>query len=107
MKGKSYSVWIEAEHWAGNEGTYEDNNIDVFVKFEDGTEWNATFITYKNIYTLSEKNAETGEYLNGRYFWTTDMILVKTIQRKYIKEVIDELINSEDFERIFSRSDEE
>jgi hypothetical protein len=103
LKKQSYSIWIEAEQWDGDIINDEDENSDVIVRFEDGSEWSATFFTYQNIISISEKNKTTGENLNGNYFWASDMILIKGMSRKEIEAVINELIKNGTFERVFAR----
>lgn len=61
-------IWIEAEEWSEGEWNVEDDNLDVIVTFSDRSKWIATFFTYNNIQTLREKNAKTGECMNGTYF---------------------------------------
>jgi hypothetical protein len=56
---------------------------------------------YSNIEKLSQKNKETGECLNGAYFWATDMILVDEVSRKRIEEVVTHLIIEDEFDQIF------
>lgn len=102
MEGKLYSIWIEAEEWAEENINEDDNSTDVMVKFDDGSEWVASFITYQNIISLSEKNEKTGECLNGDYFWASDMILVKKISRDAIERVIKQLILDGEFDSVFS-----
>lgn len=92
MRKNLCSIWIEAEQWAEVNRNEENNNPDVIVKFDDGSEWIASFFTYQNIISLSEKNEKTGECLNGDYFWASDMILVKKISRDAIERVIKKLI---------------
>lgn len=103
MKVQPFSIWIEAEQWDGEIINDEDENTDVIVKFEDGSGWSATFFTYQNIISLSEKNKTTGENLNGIYFWASDMVLIKRISRKEIEAVTKELIKDGTFERVFTR----
>ena len=93
---KISDVWIEAEQWAEGELDPFDDNSDVI----------ATFYTYKNITTLTEKNRKTGECLNGSYLWASDMILIDEIRREKIEKVIDDLIISGDFENAFSNCSE-
>jgi hypothetical protein len=71
-----YSIWIEAEEWASCQWDIVDSNSDVVVRFSNGEEWGATFFTYKNIFTLRDKNRRTGECLEGKYFCATNLILV-------------------------------
>jgi hypothetical protein len=62
---KNYSIWIEAEAWAEGQWNPHDDNTDVFVTFEDGSRWVATFFSYQNVLTLIEKDKQTGECLRG------------------------------------------
>lgn len=101
MKYMQYSLWIEAEHWAEGEWNIYDDNTDAIVTFEDGSRWVASFFTYKNIQSLANKNQQTGEYLQGKYFWGSDMVLVDECSRKRIEEVVEHLIFKGGFEVIF------
>jgi hypothetical protein len=96
-------LWLEFEEWAPGEWDPSDGNSDVKVILTDGSNWVATFFTYSNIETLRKKNAESGECLAGVYFWATDLILIDKLTRSRIKEVIDHLIDEEEFETIFVR----
>jgi len=98
-----YSIWIEAENWAEGQWDIYDVNTDIKVTCSDGTSWVATFYTFQNIYTLTEKNRKTGECLDGKYFWGSDMFLVDECSRNRIEEVIGHLIKNEEFERVFDK----
>jgi hypothetical protein len=98
---QNYYVWIEAEQWASGEWDPADCNSDVMVSFEKDGEWVATFFTYKNLSTLAKKNESTGECLNGKYFWATDMILVDELSRERVEEVVSHLISEGEFENVF------
>ncbi len=95
------TLWIEAEQWASGEWDPADCNSDVKVSFENDGEWVATFFTYKNISTLAKMHRSTGECLNGRYFWATDMILVDELSRARVEQVVADLILEGDFESVF------
>ena len=99
---QNYYIWIEAEEWEVGEWDPEDYNSDVMVSFENNGEWVATFFTYENIKTLAKKNHGTGECLDGKYFWATDMILVDELTRKRVEEVVVRLISEGEFEKVFS-----
>lgn len=103
LPNKVYDIWIEAECLAEGQWNTCDGNTDVIVKFKDGSRWVASFFTYTNIKTLVEKNKKTGECMNGKYFWASDMILIDEVSRKQIEEVIDHLINEGEFEFIFKK----
>ena len=96
------SIWMEFEQWPEG-GAFDalDSNSDVIVRFTDGTKYVATFFTYKNIYSESEANKQSGECLSGKYFWASDMILIDQLSRIQIQNVIDDLIGNGEFESIF------
>ncbi|WP_430509864.1 hypothetical protein [Gottfriedia solisilvae] len=97
-------IWIEAEEWESDYDIF-DENTDVIVKFEDDTEWVASFITYKNILSLRDKNKVTGECLNGKYFWSSDMLLIEDISRKTITNVVTQLLADGEFWRVFKKNE--
>ena len=83
---------------------YVNDNSDVHVEFENGEKYVATFFTYRNIEWLKQKNLKTGECLGGKYFWSSDMIMVERTDRQTIELVINELLTNEEFKSIFSRT---
>ena len=99
---QKYSIWIEAEGWTDGEWTPTDDNTDVTVTFENGKRWVATFFTYQNILSLSEKNRKSGECLGGKYFVATDMVLVDVVSRERIEAVVAEMLRLNEFERYFA-----
>jgi hypothetical protein len=101
MERQNYRVWIETEEWAPGQWDPEDSNTDVIVTRDDGSRWIASFFTYKNIQTLTEKNQATGENLAGAYFWSSDMLLIDKTYRQRIEAVIRDLIDSGAFESVF------
>ncbi|MBD8497244.1 hypothetical protein [Paenibacillus arenosi] len=103
MKNIKRKVWIEAEQWAEGEWDIEDVNTDVIVVFSNRMKWIASFFTYKNIQTIRENNRKTGECLNGSYYWSSDMVLIDIGSSERIHEVINYLIESEEFENVFTR----
>ena len=105
-QSRQYSIWIEADLWAVEDWTPDDVNSDVMVTFEDGSRWVATFFTYQNILSLARKNSQTGECLGGKYFAATDMILVDEFSRERVKQVIDDLLEEEEFEKFFDFCEE-
>ncbi len=95
MVTDKYNVWIESEQWAEGEWDIRNDNTDVIVEFDNKKRWIASFFTYSNINKLVEKNKITGECLNGKYFWASDMILVDEVSRERIQEVIQSFINED------------
>jgi hypothetical protein len=103
LKKRRKHIWIEAEEWAEGEWNIEDVNLDVIVTFSDRSKWIANFFTYKNIQTLRDKNRLTGECMRGAYYWASDMVLIDTASRERILEVIDYLLENDEFGSIFTR----
>jgi hypothetical protein len=103
MDKKFKEIWISGDHTGPMLGgqKYTDDNNDVIVTFTDGSRYVASFFTYQNIVTLTEKNKRTGELLGGKYFWASDMILIDRVDRESIEKVIDDLINDDCFDQVF------
>lgn len=79
-----------------------DDNVDVEVTFSDGSRFVATFFTLANIASLLKQYEQSGECLNGTYFWASDMVIVRELTREAISQTIDDLIQSGEFESAFS-----
>lgn len=102
------SIWIGSEAHGpiiGGQIPY-DNNSNVIVTFIDDTKYAATFFTYDNVQTLRTKNKTTGECLNGKYFWASDMIIVEKINRNEIAQIIDNLLEEHLFDQVFKKTDQ-
>jgi len=80
-----------------------DDNLDVEVRFVDGSRFTATFFTIENIRTLFTKNKLTGECSKGKYLWATEMILVETLDRETMKDTVVGLIRDGEFEEAFTK----
>ena len=52
---------------------------------------------------MRNKNRTTGECLNGKYFWSSDMIIIDKIDKEGIIQVIDHLLEDMVFEQIFKK----
>ena len=100
----TYTIWIEAEEWCTGWDPI-DSNTDVIVHLDDGSRWMATFVSYKNVATLTQKDKQTGESLSGAYFWVSDMILIDETSRKRIEEVIEHLMEEDYFYMIFTKAE--
>jgi hypothetical protein len=99
------SIRLESDNWEPGSWDPQNTNVDVFVKLDDGSEWVASFFTYANIASPTDKNRRTGEYLSGRYFWASDMVLVDTVTHERVAQVVDELIAELEFESAFDKCD--
>lgn len=99
MNQQIKSIWIESEAKGpiiGGE-IHTNDNSDVIVTLVNGVRYVATFFTYENINFLTEKNKQTGENLRGKYFWASNMILIDSIDRTSIEQVVSSLVASGEF----------
>jgi len=76
----------------------QNDNVDVEITLVDGRKFAATFFTLNNIDSLFNKNKVTGECNDGLYFWASDMLLVKKINKVIINKVISDLIENDELE---------
>jgi len=97
FKNLKYSVLCEQISNETNE------NADVIVEFDSGEKFWATFVTYKNLTMLTQKNKDSGECLAGKYFWTANMVLTSKINGSMIKSVIEDFIDNGQFELAFQK----
>ncbi len=95
------SIWIEAEEWAEGEWSPVDQWSDAIVTLEDDSQWVASFVTYRHIETLRERDRQTGECLCGSYFWMTDLIIINEISRVNIERVVNDLLVTGEFRIAF------
>ena len=102
---KIKNIWIGSEENGPIQGGISEtnDNSDVIVTFENGERYVATFFTYENIDWLRHKNQKTGECLNGKYFFATDLILIDKLNRQEVTNVINHLIQEDEFFASFNK----
>lgn len=81
----------------------EDGVTDVIVSFENGEKYAASFFSYQAITRLGVEHETSGAFLNGKYFWSDNMLLIKECNRPIINEVIDSLLDEGDFNTVFKK----
>ncbi len=96
-------IWIEAEERAEGQWNFENDNTDVIVTLTNGEKYVGSFFTYLNVGELTGKNEQTGENLNGKYFWASDMILISNCSRRHIEQVINELHVQDELTTVFNK----
>jgi len=74
-----------------------DDNVDVFVDFETGDRYVATFFTPQNIITLLDRYRESGECAGGLYVWAAHMIVIEQLTKENVKRAVADLIASDEF----------
>ena len=82
---------------------YKSENTDVIVKLEDGTRYIASFFTYRNVVKLETEHQQNGEYLNGKYFWSNNLVLIESCSKENVLEVVEHMIDEGDFNQVFKK----
>ena len=85
------------------EKNYDDDNCDVIVNFNNGDTYISSFFTFKNIETLRKNFSTTGECMNGKFFWSSDMFIIDNLKTDNVKKVIKYLIDNNEFESVFKK----
>lgn len=76
--------------WIGADQDPRDCNIDIEVQLADGKRYSATVFTAKNVSTLMDRWAKSGEYGGGEYFWCPDGLIIRDeMTKERIRRVID------------------
>jgi len=99
-------ISIEAELWLKEEWNYQDDNTDVWVTLENGEVYGAAFFTFKNVETLRSNWKKSGEFFGGKYFSLKNSILVEECSRVAIEEVINHLVEKDQFFEVFELEDD-
>ena len=79
----------------------EKENADVIVTMENGDKYIASFFAYDSILPIRDTHIETGDFLNGKYFWMKNMLLIDSCLHDNVKNVIEHLIDEGDFKDAF------
>ncbi len=74
----------------------QDGNLDALVHFENGDIYGVTFFTKNNIFTLMESWRQSGEYLNGAYFWAIDSVIVDILEQSHLERIIDDFLRNDE-----------
>ena len=77
--------------------------INVKVKSQDGTMWNANLTTPPRITWEMEKGKRTGEWASGTYFCHPDLIFVEELTEDLIRQAILDLWKSGKFQLNFRK----
>ncbi|MET8956354.1 hypothetical protein [Streptomyces sp. NPDC004533] len=86
-----------------DEALDEGCNVDVEVRLPDGSRWSATIFTLAEVDRLMKRWEETGEAADGRCFWCSDGLIVRSPGVQGMVTVIAELLGSGEFDGAFHR----
>ena len=76
-------------------------NTDVIVCMDNGKKYIASFFAYANIEDLRIQHQVEKSYLNGRYFWDKNMILIDECTPRAIESVINDIMDEGNFQVAF------
>lgn len=79
---------------------------DVVVEFESGEQFIASFFSYQKVWEMRKEYVETGKFLNGSYFWASEMILIDNCEKSTIRKVVEHLLEEGDFLNAFMKISE-
>jgi hypothetical protein len=94
-------IFITADLESENNHKQKSGNTDVIVLLEDGHKYSASFFTYAYIEMIRKKNIYTGDFLNGKYFWGKNMVLVEECSFDVINSVVIDIIDEGEFKEVF------
>jgi len=97
------SIWISAEQWAPSEWDPRCDAVDVVATMPDGSRWAATFLTASYMARVRDSYRESGECLDGGYFWIARPVFVDELSRPAIEAVVDDLVESGELRTAFRR----
>ena len=101
MTDKIANIFLSGENEPESGLATDQISTDVIVVFESGAKHVASFFSFKGLELLREQHRETGEYLQGKYFWAPRMLLVDDCSRENIEQVVLDLICEGDFMEVF------
>ena len=101
IQSQNYGIHVLDEHYSGPLDL-NDDNVDVVVELNTGERYVATFFTLDNIRSLMERYRETGECSSGKYFWASDTIIVENLTEEVIRQTVESLMSTDEFEQAFS-----
>ena len=84
-----------------------EENIDVFVKLDNGQQYVGSFYTLRKVIKMKESGQHSGEYCNGKCFWESNMIIVDEINDDVLHEAIQNLLENDGFYTAFFPANKE
>jgi hypothetical protein len=79
----------------------EIDDVDMWVIFDSGERWSGTIYTLDNVRKVMTRWQETGECLDGRYFWVWDGLIVRDPGIDEMVAVVDDLVQSGEYTGVF------
>lgn len=104
-------LYLSAEPRCVEGDVAENFNTDVIVLVREGggaahkktVKYIASFFTYDNIIALQVQHAKTGEYLNGKYFYSKNMVLIDRCSIENVRSIVEHLLEEGEFAEVFRK----
>lgn len=91
----------------GNDPNEEEQrgsgNADVIITMEDGDRYLGSIFTYDNIEVMRKINKASKEFLQGKYFWVKNMLLIDSLKQEDVRVVAEHLIDEGEFSNVFQK----
>jgi len=82
---------------------YPNDVTDAIVRLDSQENYIATFFTFEKIAEMKKKHIQQNDFLGGKYFWQSNMILVEICERDTIEQVIQDLWDEGNFFKAFKK----
>lgn len=76
---------------------------DVFVQFDNGDEYLATFFSTEAIKGMIEKERKTKKYASGRYYKLLNAVMVSDLNNGDLFSIIEQMVAEGDFQLAFRK----
>jgi hypothetical protein len=109
MDVRQDGAWLVAGSKAGviyilDSGDFAEGFVDIDLDTTDGRRFLGTFGTLEDVAMVMERWRSSGESLNGRYFWMTDLVLVDVLNAETIVQVVEEMAATGEIPGPFTRA---
>lgn len=80
-----------------------DGQTDVVIFCENGDTYAAAFVTLEYIKRCMENFQLEGSFIQGRYFWVKNMLVIGKCERSEVELVVDDLLEEGNFFTVFEK----
>ena len=89
MDIKIENIFLTNEFNVNSKAVDETNtNTDVIVQINSGEKFIASFLSYTNVERMRNENFNSGVFLNGKYFWTKNILIIDNCEKNNVRTVI-------------------
>ncbi len=82
---------------------HKDLNTDVIVRFDNGDEYVATFLSIRNFEAMLQKHRYSNEHSSKRYYKLLNGVLVNDFSSGNLLHVIEQMMAEGDFQVVFKK----